>query len=86
MDEQTHGQDCLTGIRILDFTQFEAGPSCTEALAWMGADVVKVEPLKGDAARTMLDSMKGKLTPGEIDATLTVDVQVLNGSGSPCSR
>ena len=32
----------LENIKVVDFTQFEAGTTCTEALAWMGADVVKV--------------------------------------------
>ena len=45
----------LEGVRILDMTHVQSGPTCTQLLAWFGADVIKVErPGKGDATRSQL--------------------------------
>jgi crotonobetainyl-CoA:carnitine CoA-transferase CaiB-like acyl-CoA transferase len=74
---------CLKGVRVLDLSQFEAGPSCTEALAWLGAEVVKVEnPKSGDPGRSIFNEPHDSfyfLTFNANKKSLTVDLKTAAG-------
>jgi formyl-CoA transferase len=77
----------LHGIRVVDITNNQAGPSCGQMLAWLGADVVKVEePGKGDPARSSLKDRPDAdslfyLTFNGNKRSLTLNLKTAGGKG-----
>ena len=50
----------LAGIKVIDWTQVQSGPSCTQMLAWMGAEVIKLEKVHGgDPTRSEMNDVDG---------------------------
>jgi formyl-CoA transferase len=74
----------LEGVRVVDMTHVQAGPMCTQMLGWLGADVIKVEPPRGDVTRTQLrdiddvDSLYFTMLNGN-KRSLTLDLKTDEG-------
>ncbi|MCD4526784.1 CoA transferase [Nocardioides sp. cx-173] len=75
------GSEPLTGIRVLDLTRVIAGPSCTQALACLGADVLRIDPpARPELLEQFLSNGMGKRS---IEVDLTTDLDVVRSELLP---
>ena len=59
MTSENNNNGALSGVKVIDLTRVLSGPFCTMLLADMGAEVIKIEPPKGDNVRNQVDKVKG---------------------------
>ena len=57
-----NNKGALAGLKVIDLTRVLSGPFCTMLLADMGAEVIKIEPPKGDNVRNQGDMVEGYLS------------------------
>lgn len=85
MTEETSSFAPLKGIKVIDWTQVQSGPSCTQILAWLGADVIKIERTNtGDPTRNELLDIKDSwslyyLQLNANKKSLTLDIKAPEG-------
>lgn len=84
MADTTQSTAPLAGIKVIDWTQVQSGPSCTQMLAWFGAEVIKIEKLTGDPTRSEMQDIPGQdslyyLQLNENKKSLTLDMKTDQG-------
>ena len=77
----------LKGIKVIDWTQVQSGPSCTQMLAWMGAEVIKVEKVQGgDPTRNEMNDVDGSYSLYFLQLNANKKSKSSASAGTKCTR